>query len=321
MVETVKKVLVTGGAGSIGSRVVRRLFEQGHEVHVIDVDETRLYFMLRDDYDYKIKTYVIDIRDEREVEECMAQGFDLVIHAAAYKHVPTGEYFPSQMAGVNIQGAINVFRAAMRYNVPKVVDVSTDKAAYPTGVMGATKLIQERIAISMRGKSNTKFNVVRFGNVVMSRGGVVERFAHMTREGKRLQIMDPTMTRFWMDYKDAIDLVLYAAEDDADACVYTMITKGWRLDDLARAYGQTPADWDELGRRKGEKIDEVLITEEESARAELVTESIIRVWPEMKNGQVHHDLQSQIISSNPDQLMSIDEIKEKLMREGMLDEA
>jgi len=312
------KVLVTGGAGSIGSRAVARLVKRGDEVHIVDVDETRLYWMLRDEYDYKVKTYVLDIRDAAAVNDVMAQGFDLIIHAAAYKHVPTGEYFPDQMVGVNIQGATNVFRAAITHNVKRVVVVSTDKAAYPTGVMGASKLIQERIALNMVGKSKTEFNVVRFGNVVMSRGGVIERFAHMHKEGKRFILMDGNMTRFWMDYDDAIDLVLHAAEDTSQGCVYSMVTKGWRLSDLARAFGKTEKDWDVIGRRKSEKIDEVLITEEETERAELIDHRIVKVWPEIPGATKHHDLKHMLISSNPAGLMKVEDIRKKLSEAGFL---
>jgi UDP-N-acetylglucosamine 4,6-dehydratase/5-epimerase len=312
------KILVTGGAGSIGSRVVDRLFKEGHEVHVVDTDETRLYWMLRDEYAYKVKTYVIDVRDADAVNDLLRQGFDIIIHAAAYKHVPTGEYFPDQMVAVNIQGALNVFRAAVAHNVKRVVVVSTDKAAYPTGVMGASKLIQERMALSMVGKGATRFNVVRFGNVVMSRGGVVERFAGMVKEGKRLILMDAQMTRFWMDYDDAVDLVLHAAKDDANGCVYSMITRGWRLADLARAFGKKEGDWDVIGRRKGEKIDEVLITEEEVERSELVDHRIVKVWPEVAGGKRPHELKHMVISSNPPQLLTVEEMRDRLSKADLL---
>lgn len=307
------KILVTGGVGSIGSKVVERLFNDKHDITVSDIDETKLYWM-RDDYKYKVKTFTCDIKDKDCVDECMAKGFDIVIHTAALKHVPTGEYHPDQMVNTNIIGALNVFRSAIKHKIPKVVVISTDKAAYPTGVMGASKLIQERIALKMDSKK-TRFTIIRFGNVVMSRGGVIERFSNFTKAGKKLEVMDEKMTRFWMDYDDAVNLITRGFNKRYNGKILTRITRSFNIADLAKAF--CCHDYKILGRRKGEKIHEVLVTEEEYDRTILEDSGYISIAKEGPKFSSKNKPDISNVKSGSD-LMTIQEIRKKLRKAKMI---
>lgn len=270
-----KCVLVTGGTGSFGNFIVHRLLDLGvGEVRVLSRDEKKQYDM-RVFYGSRsdLRLLIGDIRDERSVFSAVA-GADIVIHASALKQVPTCESFPMQAVQTNVLGAENLVAAAMRHRVERVVAISTDKAVKPVNVMGMTKALQERIVLSGNGSPanrGTRFAVVRYGNVLRSRGSVVPFFRRQLQQGERLTVTDERMTRFLLTLDDAIDLVLHATESAEGGELFVRKAPAARILDIAEVLSEEsgrPLEYDVIGTLPGEKIDEILVSEEEILRTE-----------------------------------------------------
>jgi UDP-N-acetylglucosamine 4,6-dehydratase/5-epimerase len=270
-----RRVLVTGGTGSFGNFIVHRLLDLGvREVRVLSRDEKKQYDM-RVFYGSRqdLSLVIGDIRDARVVDEVMA-GIEVVIQAAALKQVPTCERFPMEAVKTNIEGARNVAEAALRHDVQAVVAISTDKAVKPVNVMGMTKAIQERIFLRANespAAARTRFAVVRYGNVLRSRGSVVPFFRSQLAQGRRLTITDTRMTRFLLTLDNAIDLVLFAAEVASGGEVFVRKAPSARVVDIAQVLSDDAGvelDYELIGVLPGEKIDEILVSEEELGRTE-----------------------------------------------------
>ena len=270
-----KCVLVTGGTGSFGNFIVHRLLDLGvGEVRVLSRDEKKQYDMRvfygpRED----LRLILGDVRDPRSVNDATV-GADMVFHASALKQVPTCERFPGQAVQTNVLGAENVVAAALAHGVESVVAISTDKAVKPVNVMGMTKALQERIVLSANqalGNRGTRLSVVRYGNVLRSRGSVVPFFRRQLQRGEQLTITDERMTRFLLTLNHAIDLVLYAAEHAEGGEVFVRKAPSARVTDIAQVLSDeagVPLDYRLIGTLPGEKIDEILISEEEVGRSE-----------------------------------------------------
>jgi len=283
-----KTVLVTGGVGSIGSFLVREILEhEPHSVRIFDNNESGLYDLEQDLSSNRIRSFVGDIRDKERLTMAM-EGVDIVFHAAALKHVPLCEFNPFDAVKTNVIGTQNVLDAAFTQEVPKVVTISTDKAVNPSNVMGATKLLAERLTISAnsyRGKKKTIFSCVRFGNVLNSRGSVVPLFAKQIRNGGPITVTHPKMRRFFMDIPSATHLILTAGMLSSGNEIFILKMPAIRIMDLAEAmrktlaphYGLNPEDIaiKIIGVRSGEKIDEQLITPDEITCAFENSEMII----------------------------------------------
>jgi FlaA1/EpsC-like NDP-sugar epimerase len=272
-----KIILVTGGAGSIGSHLVRRLLElEPKVIRVLDNNETGLFDLEEELQSEKIRPFIGDIRDEERLKRAL-EGVNIVFHAAALKHVPLCEYNPFDAVKTNVLGTQNLMDAALERDVDKVVLISTDKAVNPTNVMGATKLLAERLTISSnyyKGNRNTIFSCVRFGNVLNSRGSVVPLFRKQIEIGETLTLTDADMTRFIMSIPRAVDLILKAAEIAEGGEIFILKMPVIRIGDLAEVmvdtlaprYGHNPNDIKikMIGKRSGEKLYEKLMTEEEA---------------------------------------------------------
>ena len=211
-----KSVLVSGGTGSFGNFIVRRLLDLGaKEVRVLSRDEKKQHDMRVFYRDRTNISFVIgDVRGRDRLDEAMS-GIDIMFHAAALKQVPACENFPDEAIQTNVSGAQNVVDAALRNKLEAFVMISTDKAVKPVNVMGMTKALQERIVLRgnlSRLNRGTRFACVRYGNVLRSRGSVIPLFRRLLASGKRLTLTDERMTRFLLTLNDAIDLVLDAAE-------------------------------------------------------------------------------------------------------------
>lgn len=275
-----KKILVTGGVGSIGSQLVRKLLTLDPAIiRVLDNNETGLFDMEQDLHSNKIRTLVGDIRDKERLIVAM-DGIDYVFHASALKHVPLCEYNPFDAVKTNVLGTQNVLEAALRQEVEKVINVSTDKAVSPTNVMGATKLLAERLTISAnyyRGNKRTICSSVRFGNVMNSRGSVIPLFLKQIREGGPVTLTNKNMTRFFMDIPTAVDLILTANRIAKGKEIFILKMPAMRILDLAEVmieqfapkFGRSPKDIKikTIGKRNGEKLYEELVTEEDAERA------------------------------------------------------
>jgi UDP-N-acetylglucosamine 4,6-dehydratase len=269
------RVLVTGGTGSFGNFVVRRLLQLGaQEVRILSRDEKKQYDM-RVFYESRPDlTFVIgDIRDRASVDEAM-KGVQVVFQAAALKQVPTCERFPMQAVQTNVLGVENVVQSALEHGVERLIAISTDKAVKPVNVMGMTKAIQERLVLHgnlSRANRGTKLACVRYGNVLRSRGSVIPFFRSQLAQGKRLTITDEQMTRFLLTLNDAIDLVLYAAENGQGGEVFVRKAPAARVMDIARVLSEEagkPLEYAVIGTLPGEKLNEILVSEEELERSE-----------------------------------------------------
>lgn len=268
-----KVILVTGGTGSFGNAVVRRLLKLPiKQVVVFSRDEKKQFDMEKEYNDPRIRFIIGDVRDQDAVMDAM-RGVDMVFHAAAYKQVPNCEFFPIEAVKTNVLGANNVIRAAIHNEVKRVVVLSTDKAVYPINVMGMTKALMERlmIAASRDERSGTVFCGTRYGNVMYTRGSVIPYFIKLIKEGKPLTITDGRMTRFMMSLEQSVDLVLYALSHGDHGDIYVRKAPASTVADVAQALTDLfdyKKGIEEIGIRPGEKMHETLISAEELHRAE-----------------------------------------------------
>jgi len=288
-----KSILVTGGTGSIGSEIVRKVLPFGPKVvRVLSNDEDGQFKLEQELQGYRNLRFLIgDIRDRERLERA-AESIDFVFHAAALKHVPLCEYNPFEAVKTNVVGTQNVIEAAMEQEIEKLITISTDKAVNPINVMGATKLLAERLTISAnyyKGARKTAFSCVRFGNVLKSRGSVASLFGEQLEKAAPITITDPDMTRFAMSIPRAVELVLKAAEMAQGGEIFIFKMPAVRIGDLAQVmieelapeYGYDPKNitMNVIGKRPGEKHDEELMTQEEAEKA-CETEDMFIVLPD-----------------------------------------
>ena len=266
-----KSILITGGTGSFGKQYARTILGRYRpkKLIVFSRDELKQYEMAQEFplSKYACMRYFIgDVRDQNRLVQAM-HGVDFVIHAAALKQVPAAEYNPMECIKTNIHGAENVIHAALATEVEKVIALSTDKAANPINLYGATKLASDKLFVAannIAGGHRTRFSVVRYGNVVGSRGSVVPFFQKLVREGAdHLPITDERMTRFWITLQQGVDFVLKGFERMRGGEIFVPRIPSVRIVDLARAMApKLPHKM--VGIRPGEKIHEVMCPADDS---------------------------------------------------------
>ena len=263
-----KSILITGGTGSFGRKYVRTIFEryQPRRVIVFSRDELKQFEMQQRYDDPAMRYFIGDVRDRQRLVQAM-RGVDVVIHAAALKQVPAAEYNPMECIKTNIHGAENVIAAAIENGVEKVIALSTDKAANPINLYGATKLASDKLFVAannMVGKDGTKFAVVRYGNVVGSRGSVVPFFQKLIDEGAaELPITHPQMTRFWISLQQGVDFVLRNFDRMWGGEIFVPKIPTLRILDLAEAMAPgLPTRI--VGIRPGEKLHEIMCPSDDS---------------------------------------------------------
>lgn len=265
-----KTVLITGGTGSFGKQFIKTILERYQDVKKIIIysrDELK-QFELKQRYPEKdfpqLRFFIGDVRDEkRMIQAC--EGVDVIIHAAAIKQVDTAEYNPTECIRTNIDGAENVITAALQSGVKDVVALSTDKACAPINLYGATKLASDKLftaANNIRGSKNIKFSVVRYGNVMGSRGSVIPFFIDKKEEGK-LPITHPEMTRFNISLQDGVDMVMYAIENHLGGEIFIPKIPSYKILDIAEAIAPN-CNTEVVGIRPGEKLHEEMITDTDS---------------------------------------------------------
>jgi UDP-N-acetylglucosamine 4,6-dehydratase len=266
-------VLVTGGTGSFGHTMVRRLLDSGvGEVRVLSRDELKQHDMRLELGDDRVRFYIGDVRDYDSVDRA-TRGVDYVFHAAALKQVPSCEFFPLEAVRTNVMGSANVIEASNANGVRSVVCLGTDKAAYPVNAMGMSKAMMEKVAQAFARNNPTAHTVVstvRYGNVMMSRGSVIPLFMDQLRAGEQLTVTDPQMTRFLMSLDEAVLLVEHAFAHAQPGDLFIRKAPASTIEDLATAVGRAmgvEADIKVIGTRHGEKLYETLATREELARA------------------------------------------------------
>lgn len=274
-----KTLLITGGTGSFGNKVLERFLKEDigiKEIRVFSRDEKKQDDMRKKYQSDKLKFFIGDVRDRSSIEYAMS-GTDYVFHAAALKQVPSCEFYPIEAVKTNIQGTENVLSAAIDNGVKKVICLSTDKAAYPINAMGMSKALMEKVAIAKSRtvpKGGTVICLTRYGNVMGSRGSVIPLFYDLVAKKRPLTITAPDMTRFMMTLEDAVDLVLFAFENGEQGDLFVQKSPAATIDTLAKAvceYKKTPCDIKIIGVRHGEKDHEVLVTREEMVRAKDLT--------------------------------------------------
>ncbi|MFZ4454898.1 MAG: UDP-N-acetylglucosamine 4,6-dehydratase (inverting) [Bacteroidales bacterium] len=263
-------LLITGGTGSFGKKFIKTLINNysPKKIIVYSRDELKQFEMQESAYfkaeSVLMRYFIGDVRDLSRLEMAM-EGVDIVVHAAALKQVPAAEYNPFEAVKTNILGAQNVLEACLKKNVKRVVALSTDKAAAPINLYGATKLASDKLFVAannMKGARDIRFSVVRYGNVMGSRGSVIPFFEKKKREGF-LPITDERMTRFNITLEEGVSLVLYALENAWGGEIFVPKIPSYRILDVAEAIAPG-CEKRLVGIRPGEKIHEEMITESDS---------------------------------------------------------
>ncbi|ELM3643212.1 polysaccharide biosynthesis protein [Flavobacterium psychrophilum] len=268
-----KILLITGGTGSFGNAVLNRFLESDHfkEIRIFSRDEKKQDDMRNVYKNDKLKFYIGDVRDISSVEKAM-NGVDYVFHAAALKQVPSCEFFPMEAVKTNVFGTQNVIDAAVKYEVKKVICLSTDKAAYPINAMGISKAMMEKVAVAAsRNLEKTTVCLTRYGNVMASRGSVIPLFVKQIKNGEDITITDPNMTRFLMSLEEAVELVLFAFEHGNSGDLFVNKAPAGTIGDLAQALKEmfkATTNIKIIGTRHGEKLYETLCTREEMVKAQ-----------------------------------------------------
>jgi UDP-N-acetylglucosamine 4,6-dehydratase len=265
-----KRILVTGGTGSFGKKFIETIFKKYPDVKRVVVysrDELKQYEMaqLYPNKDYpQLRFFIGDVRDgERLRRAC--EGINIIVHAAALKHVPIAEYNPMECIKTNINGAENVVNAALDCGVQKVVALSTDKACAPINLYGATKLCSDKLFIAannMKGSRDLKFSVVRYGNVLGSRGSVIPFFMNKRKDGI-LPITHAGMTRFNITLEEGVEMVMHAIENAWGGELFVPKIPSYKILDVAMAVAPD-CKTEIVGIRPGEKLHEEMITETDS---------------------------------------------------------
>lgn len=282
-----KTVLITGGTGSFGRRfteVVLRNYTPERLI-VFSRDELKqfeMHLQFGEDRYPNIRYFIGDVRDRDRLYRAF-DGVDVVVHAAALKQVPAAEYNPIEAVKTNVLGAANVIDAAIDRGVAKVIALSTDKAASPINLYGATKLCSDKLFVaanSYSGRHKTRFSVVRYGNVVGSRGSVIPFFQQKCKTGK-LPITDPRMTRFWITLEQGVHFVLTCLGLMSGGEIFVPKIPSMKLTDLARVIGPD-CEMEIVGRRPGEKVHELMVGEDD-AQNTLEYDDYYAILPTVRN--------------------------------------
>lgn len=266
-----KSVLITGGTGSFGKKFTQIILERYPEIKRLVIysrDELKQFEMSQVFSPQKFKGlryFIGDVRDKDRFKRA-CEGIDVIIHAAALKQVPAAEYNPEEFIKTNIGGAQSVIDAALETDVQVVIALSTDKAAAPINLYGATKLVSDKLFIAannIRGKRNLRFSVVRYGNVMGSRGSVIPFFMKKAKEGNTLPITHKDMTRFNISLEDGIEMVMWAIENALGGEIFVPKIPSYHIETVAKAIAPN-AELVDIGIRPGEKLHEEMITDSDS---------------------------------------------------------
>ena len=318
-----KTVLITGGTGSFGRKFVEIILKKYkvEKLIIFSRDELKQAEM-RSEFgqDARMRFFIGDIRDQNRLYRAFDQ-VDIVIHAAALKRVPECEYNPFEAIKTNILGAENIINAAIDRGVKRIIALSTDKAANPVNLYGATKLCSDKLFIagnSYVGKKDTRFSVVRYGNVMASRGSVIPFFQQQKRAGI-IPITDPRMTRFWITLEQGVGMVLTALQKMEGGEIFVPKIPSMKITDLAKAIAPD-CKHEVIGIRPGEKLHEVLITKAD-ARHTLDFNDFYIILPEYNwwNATNHREGKSinvdfEYSSDQNEQWLSIEEMQKMIIK-------
>jgi len=295
-----KSVLITGGTGSFGKNFTKYLLKNFNlkKLIVFSRDETKQFHMQKELDDARLRFFIGDVRDLQRLQRAF-YGVDIVVHAAALKQIPILEYNPFEAVKTNVMGSQNVINAAIDQGVKQAVLVSTDKAAQPINLYGATKLCAEKLFINgnFYGPGRTKFSCVRYGNVVGSRGSIIETLLN-NKNANKVYITDTEMTRFWITLEQSYKLVMFALENMEGGEIFIPKVPVMKLVELFDVIVPN-IKREVIGIRPGEKVHEVLLTNDESRHA-IELENYYVIIPH------HKDINEEIYSKYFDQGKSLD---------------
>jgi UDP-N-acetylglucosamine 4,6-dehydratase/5-epimerase len=265
-----KSILITGGTGSFGKAFVKKILKSYKKIKrlvIFSRDELKQHEMSLQYPDSKypsIRYFIGDIRDRNRLLRAF-QDIDIVIHAAALKQVPTAEYNPMEFIQTNVIGSQNIIEAAIEKKIKKVISLSSDKAAAPINLYGATKLCSDKLFVAANnyaGIKNLSFSVVRYGNVMGSRGSIIPYFLEQAKSGQ-LSITDPSMTRFNITLEESVNMVLFSLKHSIGGEIFVPKIPSYKIMELAKSIGKS-SKFKIIGIRQGEKIHEEMITKSDS---------------------------------------------------------
>ena len=292
-----RTILVDGGSGSWGNELTQQLLNrEAKKIIIYSRGEISQVNMQRKFNNPSIEYVIGDIRDADAVDRLFNQNnIEFVFHLAALKHVPICENQPQEAIKTNINGTINLINSSIKYHVQKFIDVSSDKAVAPTNMYGMSKSIGEKLTIQANMlSSHTDFVCIRGGNVLGSNGSVVPHFINQIKTQNKVTITDKTMTRFFLSFKEAMDLIFEAAENSIGGETYVMNMPSFYINDLAEVlieeYGNDATVIEEIGAREGEKIHEVLISEHESPNSYWYNNDFYVILPSLKINRDYSDI-------------------------------
>jgi len=312
-----KIVLITGGTGSLGSALTKKILKTNVKaIRIFSRDEWKQVQMQSEIKDERLRFLIGDVRDKERLSRAL-EGVDIVIHAAALKQVPVAEYNPFEAVKTNVNGAANLIEACLDNNVGIVLGVGTDKAVSPLNTYGATKLLMERLFVTAnfyKGDHKVKFLTVRYGNVLGSRGSIVPVFVNQIQNGKKITITDSKMTRFNITMNDAINLIFRALENGEGGEIYIPKLKAYKVGDMKDAILEIMNSKNEteiISVRSGEKYHESLIIIDE-LRNTFETEEDYIISAE-QNGKLKNTTLDQQYSSDKVELLTKDDLKKILI--------
>jgi UDP-N-acetylglucosamine 4,6-dehydratase len=323
-----KTVLVTGGTGSFGKAFVRKALNDYNpeKIIVYSRDEFKQYQMAQMFPADKLRFFIGDVRDQQRLYRALVAGVDYVIHAAAMKQVPASEYNPFEAVQTNIMGAQNLISAALEAGVEKVVALSTDKACNPVNLYGATKLCSDKLFVAANvyaGKMITRFSVVRYGNVIGSRGSVIPLFKELAAKGE-VPVTDERMTRFWITLPQAVKFVVDSFELMNGGELFIPKIPSMKLIDLAKAIAPD-CRFNIIGVRPGEKLHEIMISSDDSRNLYELADRYIKMpdfpfWKTIVPEEARKvESGFEFASDTNDRWLNIKELKELLQQEGVVE--
>ena len=324
-----KKVLITGGTGSLGTALTRRLLTTNVDtIRIFSRDELKQVEMSSKFNEKRLRFLIGDVRDKERLMHAL-EDIDIVIHAAALKHVPVIEYNPFEAVKTNVNGSQNLIEACLKNNVEKVIAIGTDKAVAPLNTYGTTKLLMERLFVSAnyyKGAHKTIFTCVRYGNVLGSRGSIVPLFIKQIKNNQNVTVTDPTMTRFNITMDKALDLILRAIENGKGGEIFIPKLKAYKVGDIKDAIIQLfnkNTETEIIKVRPGEKYHESLISENEIRNSFETDMDYILYEHEYQHRSINNfeyepSKLTDRYSSDKVELLSIDELKNILINENLI---
>ena len=325
-----KKVLITGGTGSLGTALTKKLLETNVDtIRIFSRDEWKQVQMQSEIKDERLRYFIGDVRDKERLSRAL-EDVDIVIHAAALKQMPVAEYNPFEAVKTNIVGTQNLIEACLDNNIESALAIGTDKAVSPVNTYGATKLLMERLFVSAnfyKGNHKTRFLCVRYGNVLGSRGSIVPIFVNQVKSGKKITITDPTMTRFNITMSEALGLILRTLKNGKGGEVFVPKLNAYRVGDIKDAILDllhSSKETEIISIRPGEKIHESLISNDELRNTFEMNEDYIIIDKQLQdsgyldnNNIIHTKLNHQYSSDKVD-ILTKDELKELLVSEKLI---